>query len=137
LRQTMLRETEGLAVYAPGSAGEPGDNSTDLVIDAVGANATRAASCRMVRPGGVIVHVGLLPGQDGLDVRKITLQEITLTGSYCYTPVDFAQTLHALAMQRLGSLGWSTCRPLSEGAAAFAGIDAGTEAAAKVVLLPP
>jgi L-iditol 2-dehydrogenase len=49
------------------------------VIDAVGAAATRAAASRMMRPGGVIVHLGLLPGNDGLDVRKITLQEIIVT----------------------------------------------------------
>ena len=88
-RATVL--AEGIGVYQPGED-EPGDNSADLVIDAVGADATRAAACRVVRPGGVIVHVGLLPGQGGLDIRKITLQEITLAGAYCYTPADFAQT---------------------------------------------
>jgi threonine dehydrogenase-like Zn-dependent dehydrogenase len=133
LRRRTLEQTEGLAVYSPGE-NEPEDNSADVVIDCVGADATRAASCRMARPGGVIVHVGLLPGQGGIDIRKITLQEITLMGSYCYTPTDFSQAVRALADQRLGRLGWFEERPLGEGAGAFADIDAGAAAAAKIVL---
>ena len=130
-RETVL--AEGLAVYRPGHD-EPPDDSIDLVIDAVGADATRATACRMVRPGGVIVHVGLLPGQGGLDIRKITLQEITLAGVYCYTPADFAQTVEALARGRLGALGWIEQRPLVEGSRAFADIDAGLVGAAKIIL---
>ncbi len=125
--------TEGFSTYAPG-LDEPDANAIDLVIDAVGADTTRAAACRMVRPGGVIVHVGLIPGEAGLDVRKITLQEITLAGVYCYTPADFAQTVDALAMGRLGQLGWIEQRALGEGAGAFADIDAGRVSAAKIVL---
>ena len=136
LRRQTLAAEEGLAIYAPGEAGEPAENSVDLVIDAVGAAATRAAACRMVRPGGAIVHVGLLPGHEGIDIRKITLQEIVLTGSSCYTPVDFTQTVDALAAGHLGALGWFEARPLSAGARAFAEIDAGAIGAAKIVLHP-
>lgn len=135
LRRQTLQSSEGFAVYVPGSD-DLAENSIDLVVDAVGAAATRAAASRMVRPGGVIVHLGLLPGIDGLDIRKVTLQEVTFTGSYCYTSVDFRQTVAALAARRLGSLGWFEERPLSEGARAFADIDAGATAAAKIVLRP-
>ncbi len=136
LRRATLERIAGLAVYQPGDADEPMPNSIDLVIDAVGANATRAAACRLVRPGGVIVHVGLLPGHEGLDIRKITLQEITLTGSYCYSPSDFLESVDALAAGRLGPLHWIEQRALAEGAAAFAEIDAGTTPAAKIILRP-
>jgi threonine dehydrogenase-like Zn-dependent dehydrogenase len=136
LRRAMLAKAEEFAMYEPGQGSEPAENSVDLVIDAVGATATRAAACRMARPGSVIVHLGLLPGVDGLDVRKLTLQEITFTGSYCYTPTDFQQTTNALARRQLGELRWTEQRPLSQGAAAFAAIDAGTTAAAKIVLCP-
>ncbi len=108
----------------------------DLVIDAVGAAATRAAASAQVRPGGAIVHVGLLPGSDGFDVRRITLQEIVVSGSYCYTPQDFAETLAAMATGALGPLDWFETRPLAEGAAVFAALDAGEIAAPKVVLRP-
>jgi L-iditol 2-dehydrogenase len=97
---------------------------------------TRAAASALVRPGGVIVHVGLLPGHDGLDIRKITLQEVSVTGSYCYTPIDFRQAVDALAARRLGTLSWYEERPLAEGTRAFADIDAGSTPAAKVVLRP-
>jgi threonine dehydrogenase-like Zn-dependent dehydrogenase len=135
LRREAIALREGIDAYDPGVAGPP-DSSVDLVIDAVGAAATRAAACAMVRPGGVIVHAGLLPGHDGLDIRKITLQEITLTGTYCYTPTDFRQTVAALATGAFGTLGWVEERPLSDGAAAFAAIDQGSTPAAKIVLLP-
>jgi L-iditol 2-dehydrogenase len=123
-------------ITLPGGSSEPADNSIDLVIDAVGAAATRAAASRMMRPGGVIVHLGLLPGNDGLDVRKITLQEITVTGSYCYTPRDFRQAVATLAAGHFGKLRWFEERALSEGAGAFASIDAGSTAAAKIILRP-
>jgi threonine dehydrogenase-like Zn-dependent dehydrogenase len=89
----------------------------------------------MVRPGGVIVHAGLLPGQDGLDIRKITLQEVTLTGTYCYTPVDFSQTVEALAKGWLGQLAWFEERALSAGVEAFHDIDSGAARASKLVLM--
>jgi 2-desacetyl-2-hydroxyethyl bacteriochlorophyllide A dehydrogenase len=137
LRRNTVETAEGLASYEPRGSSEPAENSVDLVIDAVGAAATRAASCRMVRPGGVIVHVGLLPGHEGLDLRKLTLQEITLTGSYCYTPQDFLQTVAALAAERLGDLAWFEQRALADGAGAFRDIDAGHVSAAKILLRVP
>jgi threonine dehydrogenase-like Zn-dependent dehydrogenase len=136
LRRQSIVRSEGIDAYDPATGGGPADNSVDLVIDAVGAAATRAAACAMVRPGGVIVHAGLLPGQDGLDIRKITLQEITLTGTYCYTPNDFLKSVEALAAGRLGRLGWCEIRALADGGAAFHDIDAGAAAAAKLILTP-
>jgi threonine dehydrogenase-like Zn-dependent dehydrogenase len=136
LRRRALYDAEGFATYTPGSSDGPADDNVDLVIDAVGASATRAAASSMVRPGGVIVHLGLLPGVDGLDIRKITLQEVTFIGSYCYTPMDFRHTVAALAMRQLGALRWFEQRPLEDGAAAFAAIDQGSTPAAKIILRP-
>lgn len=136
LRRRALAEAEGFACYEPGGPGEPARDTVDLVIDAVGAAATRAAASRMVRPGGVIVHLGLLPGIEGFDIRKMTLQEITVTGSYCYTPQDFGQVVAALSAVRLGNLGWFEERPLADGARAFQDIDDGASPAAKIVLRP-
>jgi 2-desacetyl-2-hydroxyethyl bacteriochlorophyllide A dehydrogenase len=133
-RRTVLARQGGLEAYDPVAGDGPG--GVDLVIDAVGAAATRAAASRQVRPGGVIVHVGLLPGDGGFDIRRITLQEITLMGSYCYTPEDFAATLAAIEAGELGALDWFATFPLSEGARAFAELDIGRVAAPKVVLLP-
>ena len=132
-RRAKVAEEPGIEAFDP-AAHDPGADAFDLVVDAVGAAATRSAASRLVRPGGVIVHVGLLPGQDGFDIRRITLQEITVTGSYCYTPEDFAAALAALAAGHLGALGWVETRRLSEGAQAFADLDAGRVDAAKIVL---
>src|SRR3546814_10599222 len=93
--------------------------SSDLVMDAVGLAATRAAASRWVAPGGVILHIGLGDNEGGLDVRRATLQEITFIGTYTYTTTDFADALAALAAGQLGALGWVEPRPLAEGLAAF------------------
>ncbi len=122
--------------YAPDQPGEPSKLSMDLIIDAVGAKSSRVAASRLVKPGGVIVHVGLLPGSEGLDVRKITLQEIIFTGTYCYTPLEFRETVDAIASGRLGPLDWTEERPLADGPQAFRDLDAGATAAAKIVLRP-
>jgi L-iditol 2-dehydrogenase len=132
-RETAARA--GVALARPPEQA-PADGSCELVIDAVGAAATRASACRLARAGGVIVHAGLLPGADGLDVRRLTLQEITFTGTYCYTPDEFRTVVRLMASGALGALDWLETRPLSEGAMAVAAIDAGSVAAAKVVLLP-
>lgn len=133
-RQTAAAANPALKVYAPGDKDEPDVSSVDLVIDAVGADATRASASRIIMPGGVIVHIGLLPGSAGIDVRKLTLQEITLMGSYCYTHQDFVEVVDALAAGHFGPLNWFEERPLSAGAAAFHDLEGGTVAAAKIVL---
>lgn len=132
-RRAMLNNETGIDAFDPTSH-DPGDSTYDLIIDAVGAVATRQAASRLVRPGGVIVHVGLLPGQDGYDIRRITLQEITITGSYCYTPDDFGASLDALSKGKLGRLDWVATRPLEDGPQAFADLDAGRVDEAKIVL---
>ncbi len=136
LRQETARQAGPFEVYVPDSKSEPRAGSVGLVIDAVGAEATRIAACRLVEPGGVIVHIGLLPGSQGLDVRRITLQEITFVGTYCYTPNDFKDVVEALIASRFGTLNWFEQRSLAEGPAAFRAIDEGKIGAAKVVLRP-
>lgn len=128
-------EAAGIARAVPVEAA-PEAGSCALVLDAVGAAATRAEASRLARPGGVIVHAGLLPGSEGLDVRRLTLQEITFTGTYCYTPEEFRTVVRLLADGRFGATGWLETRRLCDGAAAVAAIDAGAVAAAKVVLIP-
>ena len=58
------------------------DAMFDLVIDGVGYAATRATASAHARPGGVIGHIGLGEGVGGLDIRRMTLQEITFIGTY-------------------------------------------------------
>lgn len=106
----------------------------DLVFDAVGASATRNAAVSAVKSGGVIVHIGLMDNQGDLDVRAITLREITFVGTYTYTPIDLQVTLEKLYSGALGSLEWIEERPLAEGADAFNELLHGRCSAPKVVL---
>ncbi len=69
-------------------------------------------------------------------MRRLTLQEITFTGTYCYTPEEFRTVVRLLVEGRFGALDWLETRPLAEGARAVADIDAGCVAAAKIVLIP-
>ena len=58
----------------------------DLVFDAVGNSITRQTSIASVRSGGVVVHIGLMDSSGEMDVRAMTLREITFIGAYTYTP---------------------------------------------------
>lgn len=108
----------------------------DIVIDGVGFPATRAQASALVRPGGVILHIGLGSAEGGLDIRRMTLQEIAFIGTYTYTAQDFRDTAAAMFNGRLGSLDWTEERPLAEGARAFSDIRAGTVPAPKIILKP-
>jgi L-iditol 2-dehydrogenase len=91
---------------------------------------------RAVAPGGIFVHIGLMDSKEGLDIRKITLQEVSLAGIYTYTRQDFRATVDALASGMFGSLEWVETRPLADGAHAFDDLDKGRIRAAKLVLVP-
>ena len=119
---------------ADGKAPLPG--RADLVIDGVGIAATRASACELAKPGGVISHIGLGSGEGGVDVRRLTLQEITFIGTYTYTAQDFRDTGAAIFAGQLGSLDWVETRPLSEGQSAFEDIRNGRTPAPKIILIP-
>jgi threonine dehydrogenase-like Zn-dependent dehydrogenase len=129
-RRAFLAETCGEAAVSEA------DGLYPVVIDAVGYAATRAAASAHAAPGGVIAHVGLGEDTGGLDVRRMTLQEITFIGTYTYTAQDFRDTAQAVFDNRLGPLDWFETRPLAEGASAFHDLRHGAAAAPKIVLDP-
>lgn len=131
LRRETLDGIDGFTAFAPGTV-----TQADLVIDGVGYAATRADASAIVRPGGVIMHIGLGEGTGGLDIRRMTLQEITFIGTYTYTAQDFRDTAAAIFDGRLGALDWTEERHLSDGQQAFADIRAGRVAAPKIILRP-
>ena len=94
------------------------------------------SASKLVKPGGLIMHIGLGAAEGGLDVRRMTLQEITFTGTYTYTMADFHATAHAIFTGRLGDLNWIDKRPLEAGAQAFDDIASGRCAAPKIILQP-
>jgi 2-desacetyl-2-hydroxyethyl bacteriochlorophyllide A dehydrogenase len=135
-RDSAARTGACLAVDPTVDAARLPENKFDLVVDAVGGAVTRRLAIAGVRPGGVIVHIGLMDSVGEADFRKITLAELTFIGTYTYTPVDLRACVAALHAGRLGSLDWVERRRLADGAGAFADLDQGRTPAAKIVLLP-
>ncbi len=114
----------------------PEENAFDYVIDAVGSAATRKAALASVKPGGVVMHIGLQDWASEIDMRKLTLAEITLLGTYTYSQADLRATVAALGRGVFGDLSWVERRPLSEAPQAFQDLHHGRLATAKVVLEP-
>jgi threonine dehydrogenase-like Zn-dependent dehydrogenase len=133
-RRAFLRNRCGQNAVAPDDLDT--DMMFDLIIDGVGFSATRQSASAHARPGGVIVHIGLGEDAGGLDIRRMTLQEITFIGTYTYTADDFEQTAGAIFDGTMGPLDWIDLQPLSDGARAFKDIRAGTVAAPKTILVP-
>jgi L-gulonate 5-dehydrogenase len=136
LRRETLLNIQGFAALHPDDSEVPNNGTVDIVIDAVGYAATRADACRFAKPGGVIVHIGLAEATGGLDIRRMTLQEIQFIGTYTYTARDFIDTATAMFRGELGVLDWTECRPLSQGQSAFLDIRAGCVASPKIILIP-
>lgn len=135
-RRSSLSRLSQASVYDPLGDQLPPDNHFELVIDAVGSGATRAAASQLARTGGVISHIGLQDNEPGLDTRRLTLQEISFIGNYTYNQTDLQASLDLLTDGALGSLEWVETRPLSEGATAFEDIHHARTPSPKIVLLP-
>ncbi|MDE2277870.1 MAG: alcohol dehydrogenase catalytic domain-containing protein [Burkholderiales bacterium] len=117
----------------PRAAPLPGE-AYDYVLDAVGSAVTRTEALRAVKPGGVIMHVGLQDWASEIDMRRLTLAEITLLGTYTYTTADLRATVAALAEGAFGDLAWVEARRLEQGPQAFVDLDRGAAASPKIVL---
>ncbi|MEY4712831.1 MAG: L-threonine 3-dehydrogenase [Pseudomonadota bacterium] len=135
LRRDSVARHAGALVIDPIQQA-PDENAFDFVIDAVGSKITRQTALAAVRPGGVIVHVGLQDWASEIDMRKLTLAEITLIGTYTYSTADLRATVGLLGRGAFGTLEWVQTLPLEEGARAFSNLHEGKTASAKVVLVP-
>ena len=133
LRRDAVARHAGAEVVDPRSA-PLAESSFDVVIDAVGAKPTRTQAIAAVKPGGVIMHVGLQDWASEIDMRKLTLAEVSLLGTYTYTTADLRATVDALQRGVFGELAWVEERRLDEGPQAFIDLDRGASAAAKIVL---
>ncbi|MEM7405514.1 MAG: alcohol dehydrogenase catalytic domain-containing protein [Pseudomonadota bacterium] len=135
LRRETARTTGACHPFDP-IAEPPAPGYYPIVVDAVGSAVTRASASEAVRPGGVIMHIGLQDNDGGFDARRVTLQEVTVIGTYTYTHVDMRSTLALLHRGAFGDLAWLEQRPLTNGASAFADIHHGRTPAPKIVLRP-
>lgn len=121
-RRERARALGAHAVYADGGAASASgpELGFDLVLDAVGAQPTRAMAIELVRPGGRVVCIGLAADDTTLPFHTVVRQQIAIIGSYAYTMGDFEQALEWLAGGRasLGEL--PPVLPLEDGPDTFA-----------------
>jgi alcohol dehydrogenase len=134
-RRQTLKQAVGCEVIDPRETPLE-ELAYEHVMDAVGAKQTRNQALASVKPGGVVMHVGLQDWASEIDMRKLTLAEITLLGTYTYTTADLRATVAALHQGQLGGLEWIEERALADGPQAFVDLDSGASAAPKIVLRP-
>ncbi len=107
----------------------------DTVIDAVGANVTRAQAVQAAVPGGTVVFIGLHDESSSLATNYLVRQEITIRGSFSYDQGDFKQAFDFLTHGLLqAGTDWLEERPLAAGPSSFAELVDGQVAATKIVL---
>ena len=116
-----------------GAAGPSLSGEYDVVIDAVGSAATRAASVAHQRPGGVAIWLGLAGEEAGFDANALVRSEKRVLGSFAYRDEEFA---HAMALIRDWDLTWAAGYPLAEGAEIFTGLMNGGLHPVKALLRP-
>ena len=106
----------------------------DLVVDAVGAEATRMAALELLRPGGRAVFIGLHDDETTLGYHGVVRGQLDLQGSYAYTAEDFETALEWLVEGRAGIGELPPVLPLEEGPGAFADLVKGPSSQIKVFL---
>lgn len=131
--RTVAASAEDLAeVVHAWTAGE----GADLVVDAVGAEATKRQALDVCRPGGAVVWIGLHGDAMTLDSYSVTLSEKTIYGTYAAHLHELAQALELMASGRVDVQSWVQSFPLADGVEAFKRMLATQGDDLKAVLLP-
>lgn len=115
------------------TVGEALEGEYDVVFDAVGAAATRAASMERLRPGGAAVWLGLHSQEPAFAALDFIRSEQTVFGSFAYTDADFRQ---AIALAARTDPFWVTSFPLTEGDRVFVELMNGRTDVIKAQLQP-
>ncbi|MFZ0088455.1 MAG: galactitol-1-phosphate 5-dehydrogenase [Solirubrobacteraceae bacterium] len=121
-RRERARALGAHAVHCSGDAAQAGtdDLGVDLVIDAVGAQATRTMALQLVAPGGRVVCIGLASDENRMSFHHVVRNQIAIHGSYAYTMGDFEQALEWLATGQASLGDLDDVQPLEDGPEAFA-----------------
>jgi threonine dehydrogenase-like Zn-dependent dehydrogenase len=107
----------------------------DLVVDAVGAEATWRPAIAGTRAGGEVVVVGLAQADGGMPMADLVRRSIRVRGQFAYTRAEFAEALALLAANGLPAE-WIEVMPLADGLAAFSRLADAPDATAKILLQP-
>ena len=122
----VVEATRGL------TAGE----GADVVIDAVGAAATKQQSVLAARPGGAAVWIGLHENPMSLNSYDVTLPEKHVIGSYAATMGDMRDALNLMAGGQVDPLPWVRQFPIDRGVEAFERMLAARGDDVKAVIVP-
>jgi 2-desacetyl-2-hydroxyethyl bacteriochlorophyllide A dehydrogenase len=124
-----------LGAHAVHAAPPQDDLGPDLVLDAVGAQVTRAAGLEILRPGGTMVCIGLAADDTTLGFHGVIRSQHRIQGSYAYTMADYEQA-HEWLVGGAASLGddLTPVLPLDAGPDQFARLSEGPPAEFKVFL---
>jgi len=91
----------------------------EVVVDAVGAAATRRLAVSAARPGGEIVWLGLHDDASEVSGFEVVLGERKILGSFAVTPRELQVALGLFAAGRIALDPWVRTFPLAEGARLF------------------
>ena len=114
-----------------------GRHGVDLVIDAVGIEATRATSVQLLAPGGTAVWLGMHDADTTIPAFDVVVHEQRIQGSFAYTNADFSRSVALLEREpeafRLPSRRFA----LTDGSDTFDSLTrGGSEGFLKAILIP-
>jgi threonine dehydrogenase-like Zn-dependent dehydrogenase len=105
-------------------------------VEAVGAAITREHCLKATRTAGMVILTGLHEETSALHVSDVIRRELTLRGSFSYSPQNFADALERLASGDIRLDPWIVVAPLAEGGIWFERLIDEPGAVAKVLLVP-
>jgi threonine dehydrogenase-like Zn-dependent dehydrogenase len=130
-RREIARRLGAADVLA--DAAELPPRAADVVVDAVGVEATWRAGVAAVRSGGSVCLVGLGQADRAMPVGELVRRGVTVRGHYAYTHEDFAAALEMLA-HRPPPLDWLSIVALGEAADGFRRLVDEPDTVAKVLV---
>jgi len=133
-RAEALRALGAPRVIDPGQEELPG--GMDFTVDAVGREVTRQAAVHAVEKGGTVLLLGLDDRDTTLDFQDVVRRELTLQGSFAFTPTDFADALGLVAEGEIDLSSYTDVFPLEEGQNAFERLATDPGDRLKILLTP-
>ncbi len=107
-----------------------------VAVDAVGTAVTRRQCITATMPTGTVILSGLHEETSSMPVADIIRREITLRGSFSYTPTNFAAALQLLQSKSVRLEPWITEAPLEDGRRWFDRLIEAPGNVSKVLLVP-
>ncbi|RME46362.1 MAG: galactitol-1-phosphate 5-dehydrogenase, partial [Chloroflexi bacterium] len=113
------------------------DGGVDVALEAVGLGPTAQQAIDVTRNGGHVTWIGNSARIIELDMQSVVTREITVRGSYAFTPKEFAAAVQALAEGRVDVAPLiEKVAPLAEGPTIFRQLASGERDWLKVILEP-